>query len=177
MNAKKRIYIGASYKDGNGIREIFKSSIHPTAEQFPQYQSCIGPFKTMRGAIFMRDYGFNNPHCQTVNQAEKIVKKRGQMMNRKGNVELYSLEKLRSILPGQFDRKEIILSEDIPGTDFKKQIQFVCVLKGCFEELIFSGCFWVLKLDKTHSNPIPQELKTFSLDKFNEAVKFYSEIH
>lgn len=33
----------------------------------------VGPFKTERGAIYMRDHGRNNPHCVTVAQAETLA--------------------------------------------------------------------------------------------------------
>jgi hypothetical protein len=56
-------------------RELFKSSITPTEEFYgDKYKIVIGPFKTKRGAIFMRDYGNNNPHLQTVNDAERLSK-------------------------------------------------------------------------------------------------------
>ncbi len=60
-------------KEGN-VRELFKSASTPTQESHgSKYLCTIGPFKTRRGAIFMRDHGRNNPHCQTVSQAERIA--------------------------------------------------------------------------------------------------------
>lgn len=38
------------------------------------YDAAIGPFKTYRGAIFMARYGTSNPHCSTVNDAERLAK-------------------------------------------------------------------------------------------------------
>jgi len=65
------IYVGLA----NGKREVFKSDNAPTyATHGAKYQAVIGEFKTMRGAKFMRDYGANNPHIQTVNDAEKLAK-------------------------------------------------------------------------------------------------------
>lgn len=66
-----KIYLGVS---GN-TREIFKSPSIPTEISHPQYRYCIGAFRTMRGAIFMRDYGRGNPHCQTVGESEILGKR------------------------------------------------------------------------------------------------------
>ena len=69
---KQKIYLGL----GNNLkREVFRSAAEPTREQFPQYLACVGPFQTVRGARFMRDYGMNNPHCQHVRDAERLGKK------------------------------------------------------------------------------------------------------
>ena len=38
------------------------------------YDYVVGPFKTLRGAEFMAKYGRNNPHCQTVDDAERLSK-------------------------------------------------------------------------------------------------------
>jgi len=63
---KNRIYLRLAI----GNREIFKSSIGPTRETHgDKYNATIGPFKTMRAARFMRDYGQGNPHCQCVADA------------------------------------------------------------------------------------------------------------
>lgn len=37
-------------------------------------RAVIGPFRTVRGAEFMRQYGEGNPHCQTVGDAERLAK-------------------------------------------------------------------------------------------------------
>jgi hypothetical protein len=66
-----KIYVG--YKEKLEM-EIFKSQEEPTANKFPQYLAVIGPFKTMRGAKFMRDYGRSNPHVQNVYDAERLAK-------------------------------------------------------------------------------------------------------
>jgi hypothetical protein len=59
----------------NSKREIFRASAGPTRELYGSlYCYVIGPFRTKRGATFMRDYGLNNPHCQTVSQAERLAK-------------------------------------------------------------------------------------------------------
>lgn len=68
-----RIYLG--YKNGQA-REIFKSDAMPTESTHgDKYAAVVGPFRTMRGARFMRDYGQGNPHCQCVSDAERLGKK------------------------------------------------------------------------------------------------------
>lgn len=54
-------------------REIFNCEQEPTTESHGHlYDAVIGPFKTLSGARFMRYHGWNNPHCQTVADAERI---------------------------------------------------------------------------------------------------------
>jgi hypothetical protein len=70
---RNKIYLGL-YEGGK--REIFRSKFEPTHESHgARYLAVIGPFRTMRGAIFMRDYGRANPHCQCVADAERLGKK------------------------------------------------------------------------------------------------------
>lgn len=68
-------YIGV----GSGRRELFTSETLPTESTHGSdgagYTYVIGPFRTLRGARFMCIYGQNNPHCQTVSQAETLGKK------------------------------------------------------------------------------------------------------
>jgi len=68
---KKRIYIGINRSD----REIFRSLLQPTEQSHgSQYHACIGPFRTLRAALFMiRPGQRNNPHVQCVNDAERIA--------------------------------------------------------------------------------------------------------
>ncbi len=57
-----------------GSRELFRSATVPTFDTHgARYGATIGPFRTKRGAIFMRDHGRANPHCQCVNDAERIA--------------------------------------------------------------------------------------------------------
>ncbi len=57
-----------------GVRELFKSAAEPTRESHGNiYLATIGPFRTKRGAVFMRDHGAGNPHCSCVNDAERIA--------------------------------------------------------------------------------------------------------
>ena len=70
---KTRIYLGlaAGHK-----REIFRSPTTPTETSHGHlYAMAIGPFRTVRGATFMRDKGEGNPHCVCVAQAEYLGKK------------------------------------------------------------------------------------------------------
>jgi hypothetical protein len=68
-----RPYVGKDVKTGK--LHVFRSDVVPTDETFGRlYSYCIGPFRTMRGAKFMAEHGSNNPHCQTVSQAERLAK-------------------------------------------------------------------------------------------------------
>lgn len=67
---KLRYFIG--YYPG-GERILFRSAVQPTRETHGAFEAVVGPFRTKRGAQFMYDMGVNNPHCQTVAQAEKLA--------------------------------------------------------------------------------------------------------
>jgi hypothetical protein len=65
-----RIYLGLG---DSGAREIFRAPTLPTfASHGHAYFAVIGPFKTLRGAEFMRNYGCGNPHLRTVADAERL---------------------------------------------------------------------------------------------------------
>jgi hypothetical protein len=67
-------YVGVRHNDE---REIFQASAEPKEELYGSlYKYVIGPFRTERGAKFMRDYGRNNPHCQHVSDAERLAKQK-----------------------------------------------------------------------------------------------------
>jgi hypothetical protein len=74
---RTRVYVGLR-ADGKG-REVFRSATTPVAEPHPDthlgpiYSAVIGPFRTRRGAEFMAKFGANNPHCQTVADAERLA--------------------------------------------------------------------------------------------------------
>lgn len=57
---------------GDKSREVFRATDTPTPEVY-RYAAVVGPFRTKRGAEFMRDHGAGNPHCQCVNDAERIA--------------------------------------------------------------------------------------------------------
>lgn len=71
-----KTYVGIKHlnTDTTSNRVIFKNQADPVRGEYEQFIYVIGPFKTLRGAKFMRDFGFNNPHCQDVNDAEKLAK-------------------------------------------------------------------------------------------------------
>ena len=59
----------------NGEREVFRCAEMPTRATYgAHYWAVIGPFRTRRGAQFMAQCGYNNPHLQTVADAERIAK-------------------------------------------------------------------------------------------------------
>jgi hypothetical protein len=65
-------YVGL--KDGK--RSVFKSETAPTESSHGHlYNAVIGPFRTNRGAVFMAEHGHNNPHLQTVADAERIARR------------------------------------------------------------------------------------------------------
>jgi hypothetical protein len=66
-----RIYVGIV----PGRREVFRSEFTPTWETHGKlYRAVIGPFRTLRGAEYMRLHGAHNPHCQTVADAERLAR-------------------------------------------------------------------------------------------------------
>jgi len=60
----------------DGEYERFQSDGTPVRETHGDaYLAVIGPFRTVRGAEFMRKYGKGNPHLQHVNDAERFARK------------------------------------------------------------------------------------------------------
>lgn len=71
MGKRNRLYVGLVK---GGKREIISHHIQPTAASHgASYYAMIGPFRTRKGAEFMRDNGAGNPHCQTVSDAERLA--------------------------------------------------------------------------------------------------------
>ncbi len=69
----KRYYVGTH--KGELRRTVFTSTSTPTqATHGAQYAAVIGPFRTKRAASFMALFGSNNPHLQTVLDAERIAR-------------------------------------------------------------------------------------------------------
>jgi hypothetical protein len=67
----KHLYVGIKA----GKRIPFSSETTPTEQSHGKlYDAVIGPFETVRGQNFMVMSGRNNPHCQTVADAERISK-------------------------------------------------------------------------------------------------------
>jgi len=68
------IYLGLSAFGTK--REIFRYPQEPTTDSHGHvFDAVIGPFRTMRGARFMRDHGQGNPHCLCVADAERLSRK------------------------------------------------------------------------------------------------------
>jgi hypothetical protein len=69
-----RPYVGI--RKTSHFREVFHSTETPTQQTHGGvYSYVIGPFRTLRGAGYMARYGSNNPHLQTVDDAENAAKK------------------------------------------------------------------------------------------------------
>ena len=74
---KAKWYVGCkTYRSGQTIRKAFKSETEPTQETHGlQYGAVWGPFRTRRGAEFGASWrAVNNPHVQSVADAERIAK-------------------------------------------------------------------------------------------------------
>lgn len=57
-------------------REIFRSNTEPTERTHgDKFAYAIGPFRTVRGANFMVSFGRNNPHCQSIGDAERLAQR------------------------------------------------------------------------------------------------------
>jgi len=55
--------------------EIFRSPNTPErASHGDRYIYVIGPFRTMKGANYLQKYGWNNPHIQHVDDAERLAR-------------------------------------------------------------------------------------------------------
>ena len=68
----QKYYVG--YKAGK--MTVFRSATNPTEKTHGHlYNAVTGPFRTQRGALFMAEHGYNNPHLQTVADAERIAAK------------------------------------------------------------------------------------------------------
>jgi hypothetical protein len=68
----RRIFLGIK---ADGTRETFRAADVPTFETHGErYRYAVGPFRTARGARFMRDHGAGNPHCRCVADAERLAR-------------------------------------------------------------------------------------------------------
>ncbi len=67
-----KYYVGHS---GGIYGTVFTSKSTPTHESHGyRFHGVTGPFRTKKGAMFMAECGYNNPHCRTVSEAEKLAK-------------------------------------------------------------------------------------------------------
>lgn len=70
----KRLYLGY-FSDYRKQPELFWCEFTPTTDSHGnKYSYVTGPFRTKKGAEFMRDFGRNNPHCLCVSDAEKLAR-------------------------------------------------------------------------------------------------------
>ncbi len=73
---RKRVYVGFRH---DRHREVFRTTRIPTRRQYGRrYAYVVGPFKTVRGARYMAEYGANNSHCTCVAQAEWLAKQQAK---------------------------------------------------------------------------------------------------
>ena len=64
--AKEKWYVGIKYRS----RTAFRTATEPTQQTHGScYTAVIGPFRTKRAALFLRD----NPYCESVFHAEKLA--------------------------------------------------------------------------------------------------------
>ena len=76
----RRWYVGIvrgdyRYPSFRGCYEAFHSPTEPDHKATGwKYAAVIGPFETMRAALWAEKYGRNNPHFQHVRNAERISK-------------------------------------------------------------------------------------------------------
>jgi hypothetical protein len=70
-----KIYLACTTFGDKRRCAVIRSATVPTAASHGDlFTYCIGPFRTMRAARFMEQCGKGNPHCRTVNDAERIAK-------------------------------------------------------------------------------------------------------
>lgn len=70
---KPKWYVGKRH--ASVARVVFTSEMTPTQQTHgDRFSSVIGPFRTKRAASFTALFGHNNPHLQTVDDAERISK-------------------------------------------------------------------------------------------------------
>jgi len=78
MKSRMKWYVGAFQ---SGKRDIFQERQTPTFSSHGSvFMYVIGPFSTKKGAVIMAAYGRNNPHLQTVYDAEEMARRRPEMV-------------------------------------------------------------------------------------------------
>jgi hypothetical protein len=68
----KRAYVGVS-RENCRSRQVFLSSTVPAEDAYPQLATVIGPFRTRCAANFSAMHGYDNPHCRSVADAERLA--------------------------------------------------------------------------------------------------------
>ena len=69
---RKKHYVGLV--SGKGLT-YFASLTEPTEENQPTFSAVVGPFKTKRAALWAERYGYQNPHFQHVDYAERMARR------------------------------------------------------------------------------------------------------
>ena len=72
MKTKIWLGLGGTIKGDDPRGTIFRDAETSTPDRY-SFATVIGPFRTLRGARFMREHGRGNPHIQCVNDAERIA--------------------------------------------------------------------------------------------------------
>lgn len=69
---KPKPYVG---RTEDGEYAVFPSAETPTLDSHSRlYSVVIRPFGSLRGAHFMAQFGSGNPHCRTVEDAERLAR-------------------------------------------------------------------------------------------------------
>ena len=72
---RARWYVGIKSGLGASGYEAFRATFTPTPTTHGSQYICVwGPFYTKRGATWSAAHGWNNPHAQTVSEAERIAR-------------------------------------------------------------------------------------------------------
>lgn len=69
---KNQYWIGIHKETGNRF-EIIDPETPARGGKYPEFCAVIGPFRTRRGAAYMRDFGTNNPHLQSADDADRLA--------------------------------------------------------------------------------------------------------
>lgn len=75
---RKQNYVGFKKSETPGVSvkmERVLLASPPTQKEYgDRFFAFMGPFRTARGAKFYIKHGWNNPHIQTVSDAERIAR-------------------------------------------------------------------------------------------------------
>lgn len=73
----KRYYVGVK---GKRFEKFLSEKTPTSGTHGDKYVSVIGPFRSKAGATIMEKYGYDNPHVQSVAQAELLAKRHPEML-------------------------------------------------------------------------------------------------
>lgn len=76
MGPRRNYYLGKYVENHPEYpgKIVFSTYRIPNYETHPEFSHIVGPFITKRAAEYMRSFGENNPHLQTVADAEYLSK-------------------------------------------------------------------------------------------------------